>query len=771
MNPKIPAITGNVFSPESSEILDHLPILICKFLPDTTLTYINQTCCNTFGKTKQELYAVQWIHFLPETLKNSVMDILKNVKNTLVPETNSYEMKNRSGEPMIVEWKIYPVLDTQNQFQGFLGVGTDKTKEAQAAHEVKKKDELLRNVLATLDDVIWSVDAKEMKLLYVSEGAKKIYGVEPEKFYADNHLWIDMIHSEDRHFADRKVEDLFQLGKPYSEVEYRIVRPDGEVRYISDRSWTVFDEAGKPDRIEGITRDISVETRFKNEVENIKSTIHSIINNTNDMIWSVDKNFKLTYFNEPMRKSYELYTGKILKNGMSLEEVISDSEIRKQFETVYTKALQNEHFTHYYNLYGKTYEFSLNPITDNKEITGVAIFSRDISDRVVLSEKLEKSEENLRALIENTQDSIWSVDKSYKILTMNHLFHEAIFNIYKIDLKIGSNILEQFEADISSTWKEIYDSTFAGNSIRKEWEIPNQNGTSNYYEILTSPIYSFTENMQIPFPKDRSFFLSENLYDQKSKNEQSISGATIYIRDITERKLYEQKSIGVIKSKDRLLAAVAHDLKNPISGILSLTELLKEQASDPNNVELLNMMSQAANKSLNIIQDLLQIAEMENESYKLKFEKTNLNHLIQSLVKQNLPEAESKKIKLYARMETDPIPVQVELLKFQRVLENLISNSLKFTKEGGEISIHSYSQNKKAIIIVEDTGIGIPFGLQSAIFDQFTRAKRQGLKGEQTTGLGMSIVKVIVELHKGKISLESEEGIGTKFIIEIPLDL
>ncbi|WP_246846723.1 PAS domain-containing sensor histidine kinase [Leptospira barantonii] len=373
--------------------------------------------------------------------------------------------------------------------------------------------------------------------------------------------------------------------------------------------------------------------------------------------------------------------------------------------------------------------------------------------------------------MENTQDSIWSVDKSYRILTMNHLFHQAIVNIYKIDLKIGNNILEEFDSDISAIWKDIYDSTFEGNSIRKEWEIPNQEGSSNYYEILTSPIYSLAENIQIPFPKDRSFFLSENLYDQKSKNEQSISGATIYIRDITERKLYEQKSMGVIKSKDRLLAAVAHDLKNPISGILSLTELLKEQASDQNNLELLNMMSQAANKSLNIIQDLLQIAEMENESYKLKIERTNLNHLIQSLVKQNLPEAESKKIKLFARMGTDPIPVQVELLKFQRVLENLISNSLKFTKEGGEISIHSYSQNKKAMIIVEDTGIGIPFGLQSAIFDQFTRAKRQGLKGEQTTGLGMSIVKVIVELHKGKISLESEEGIGTKFIIEIPLDL
>ncbi|WP_279638492.1 PAS domain-containing sensor histidine kinase [Leptospira yasudae] len=370
-----------------------------------------------------------------------------------------------------------------------------------------------------------------------------------------------------------------------------------------------------------------------------------------------------------------------------------------------------------------------------------------MTDRIEISAKLEKSEENLRALIENTQDSIWSVDRNYRIITMNRIFHEAIFNIYKIDLKIGSNILEEFDSNMSATWKEIYDSTFEGNSIKREWDIANEDGTYNYYEILTCPIYDLSENKR------------------------SISGATIYIRDITERKNYESKATNIIKSKDRLLAAVAHDLKNPISGIISLTELLREQANNPNNAELLGMMSQAANKTLNIIQDLLQIAEMENENYKLKTEKVNLNHLIQTLVKQNLPNAESKKIKLYAKMGTDPIPVQIELLKFQRVLENLISNSLKFTKEGGEILIHSYSQNKKAMIIVEDTGIGIPAGLQSAIFDQFTRAKRQGLKGEQTTGLGMSIVKVIVELHKGKISLESEEGLGTKFIVEIPLDI
>lgn len=236
--------------------------------------------------------------------------------------------------------------------------------------------------------------------------------------------------------------------------------------------------------------------------------------------------------------------------------------------------------------------------------------------------------------MEHTQNAIWSVDKNYRILTTNRLFREFIFNTYKIDLKVGNNALEQFGLDTSATWKDIYDSTFDGVPVRKEWEILNQEGNLIYYEILTSPIYSSTGNSRISYPKDQAS-LSDFLCDEGSKNVGEILGATLYIRDITEKKVLEQKTANLIKSKNRLLTTVVHDLKNPINGILGLIELLKEQTDNQNSTGLLNMISRAANKSLNIIQDLLQIAEMENENFKLKTEKTNLNYLIESLVKQN----------------------------------------------------------------------------------------------------------------------------------------
>ncbi|PJZ52184.1 hypothetical protein CH380_16075 [Leptospira adleri] len=769
LSPKHPGIVGNAYSPESSEILDHLPLLICKFLPDTTLTYINQTCCDVFGKTKQQLYAVQWIHFLPEPIRNKIYEILKNVKNTLEPESHSYKIKNADGIFLNVEWKIYPVIDIHNQFQGFLGVGTDKTKEVSAESSIREKEDLLKKVLGTIDDLIWSADAQKNVPLFVSEAARKIYGVDPQEFSKDHELWAKMAHPEDQHIIQRKLQEL-NSGNPFVEVEYRVIKKDGEIIHICDRSWVVSDEEGKPERFEGITRDITREKELQAEMDKIRSTIHSIIENTNDPIWSLDKNYRLTYFNDAMRRRYEKLSGLEIQTGMSLEEIAPNPELKKLFTKLFERAFKNERFVHDQDIEGRILELSFNPIVKEDEITGVAVFCKDITERMAMAEMLSRSEANLRILIENTKDSILSVDRNYRILVMNQTFYDSIKNRYDLDLKAGENIIEQFGVEVHDYWKQIYDETFSGNSVLKELEVNWPNGVSNHYEILTYPILSNAAFSNRRISKNETPRTAEFLNEELPFEKETVFGATVYIRDITERKIHEQKTINRIKSKDRLLAAAAHDLKNPISGILNLTEMMKDQATDQNNIELLNMMLRAGSKSLNIIQELLQIAEMESENYRLKLETINLNHLIETLIRQNTTEAEKNKIKLYANLGTNPIHVQVESLKFQRVLENLISNSLKFTEEGGEITIRSSAKRKKAIIEVEDSGIGIPEGLQPMIFEQFTRAKRQGLKGEETTGLGMSIAKVIVELHKGKIGMESKEGVGTKFVIELPLN-
>ena len=117
---------------------------------------------------------------------------------------------------------------------------------------------------------------------------------------------------------------------------------------------------------------------------------------------------------------------------------------------------------------------------------------------------------------------------------------------------------------------------------------------------------------------------------------------------------------------------------------------------------------------------------------------------------------------------SDKLYLELDDFKFMQVSNNLISNAIKFTPDGGEITVALEEKEDRVLIRVADTGIGIPEKFHATLFDKFTRARRTGIKGEPSVGLGMSIIKTIVEWHQGKIWFESRENKGTTFFIEVP---
>ncbi|RDC63635.1 Histidine kinase [Adhaeribacter pallidiroseus] len=118
-----------------------------------------------------------------------------------------------------------------------------------------------------------------------------------------------------------------------------------------------------------------------------------------------------------------------------------------------------------------------------------------------------------------------------------------------------------------------------------------------------------------------------------------------------------------------------------------------------------------------------------------------------------------------------PIYLYLDEMKFMQAINNLISNAIKFTNDNGQITVSIEEQAGFVIIQVADNGIGIPERFQKCLFDKFTKARRRGIRGEKTTGLGMSIIKLIVELHHGTIWFESEENKGSTFFVQVPMDI
>ncbi|MBC7923261.1 MAG: HAMP domain-containing histidine kinase, partial [Ferruginibacter sp.] len=245
------------------------------------------------------------------------------------------------------------------------------------------------------------------------------------------------------------------------------------------------------------------------------------------------------------------------------------------------------------------------------------------------------------------------------------------------------------------------------------------------------------------------------------------------VDDISERKALELDLKKLYDYQETVMHMLAHDLKSPVNNIKALSGFLRknleklpagEGESKDQSHKLINMISDTCDRSYAIIRDLLLIGEFKSNE---TFEKADLKVFVESQLTVFEVEAQKKGIKISFHYPEEPVHAHINRDKFARVLENLLSNAVKFTNAGGQVTISLKNKAQRAILQVSDEGIGIPEHLQATIFNRFTKAARKGTEGETTTGLGLYIVKQIVEIHKGKIRVESQENVGTSFFIEL----
>jgi len=222
--------------------------------------------------------------------------------------------------------------------------------------------------------------------------------------------------------------------------------------------------------------------------------------------------------------------------------------------------------------------------------------------------------------------------------------------------------------------------------------------------------------------------------------------------------------------KDRIMSIVSHDLRSPLSGIRGLAELLQgAEAEDPALVrEFAQLITDAADQLLDLINDLLEVTRVESGRARLSLSEVDLCQVAHSAIKLLEPIARSKELMLELDCPDTPLLLTADEPKLRQILNNLLSNAVKFTPRGGKISTRIRSTENGVQLVVEDTGIGIPPEHLPHLFEKFGPHQRPGTQGERGTGLGMPIVKHFVELHGGRIEVESTVGVGTRFTIWLP---
>lgn len=379
---------------------------------------------------------------------------------------------------------------------------------------------------------------------------------------------------------------------------------------------------------------------------------------------------------------------------------------------------------------------------------------RNITRRKWIEKFLRESEERNRRLVELLPDPI-ILQKCGKILYVNRVAVEFLGGKNRHSF-IGKSIMDFIDIH-SDKDKAIF-----------KKKIEEQ--TNNFCLFCELEIVRKNDNIKMDVEIASTAFTYSNK-----------KATLILFRDLSDRRKAEKyiklfnDAIEYDKLKTQFFANLSHELRTPLNVILGTIQILTLylQEESKQNMEKcigdrIKVLKQNCYRLLRLVNNLIDITKIDAGYYQLELKNQNIVSVIEEITLSVAEYIEQKKIELTFDTDTEEKVIACDPDKIERIMLNLLSNALKFTDPGGSIWVNIYDKIDTIIISVKDTGIGIPKNEKKKVFEHFRQVDKSFTRRSEGSGIGLSLVKSLVEMHEGKIRVDSEYGKGSEFIIELP---
>jgi PAS domain S-box-containing protein len=480
--------------------------------------------------------------------------------------------------------------------------------------------------------------------------------------------------------------------------------------------------------------------------EKTLSQLASIVEYSDDAIISKDLDGMITSWNRGAEKIFG-YTFSEVK-GKHISILIPEG-LDSEEGMFMTKVQQGEHIDHYESVRTRKdrvkidVSISLSPLKDRAgNVTGVSKIVRDISLQ-------KRADEKFRGLLESAPDSIVIVNQ-YGTIELINIQTERLFGYNRNEL-VGQPINILLPDRYKQNHQRNVESYFSNPNVRSmgkglELFARKVDGTEFPVEISLSPL--------------------------RTEYGTWVSAA---IRDVTDRKVFEQALFEANRLKSEFLANMSHELRTPLNGIIGFSELLIDKKVGPLNdrqKEYLGDILNSGTHLLRLINDVLDLSKIESGKLELAIETFFAKEAIDEVCSVVHSIAEKKRIGIAINITPQMKEISIDKHKFKQILYNLLSNAIKFTNEGGKVTIEVESNgNEWFSVKVKDTGIGMtPEGMRT-LFTPFVQLDSGIARKQDGTGLGLVLTKKFVELHNGSIKVESEVNKGSVFTIQLPVHI
>jgi PAS domain S-box-containing protein len=391
---------------------------------------------------------------------------------------------------------------------------------------------------------------------------------------------------------------------------------------------------------------------------------------------------------------------------------------------------------------------SVSPIIDEGgRIVGASKIARDITARKRAEEDVRRSREALNRLIDLAPFGIYIVDATLKIAQMNARSQAGTF--YNVRPTIGRDLAEVMRLlwpdDVAAEIVAAFRKTLETGEAYRSHDFVRRRADSDNVESYEWELHRIT----LP---------------------DGTLGVVSYYFDTTRLRKAEKGLREADRRKDEFLATLAHELRNPLAPIKSGLEILRITRAAAATSTVQEMLERQTNHLVRLVDDLMEVARVTRGRIELRLEPIDLGGVLRNAVETSRPLIDAARHELSVTLPAEPVTLVADPVRLAQVVANLLNNAAKYTEEGGHISLSAYREGGDAVVSVRDTGIGIPAEELPRLFDLFAQADRTYHRAKGGLGIGLTLVRTLVELHGGSVLARSDGvGCGSEFIVRLPL--
>jgi len=675
--------------------------------------------------------------------------------------------------------------DAAGNALGMLGVSADITEQKLAREVLHDTQSRLEATLAAGEVGTWTWNLRDDRVV-ADRNLARLFGVsEANAQGGPIAAYLEAIHPEDRERTEALIRRAIEQNERY-ETKYRVRDADGAYRTVVARGQAEYAADGTPLRLPGVVIDVTREERAAAELHESQARYRSLFEAIDDGFCIIER---IEDVQEPGKAvdfryieanpAFAVHSGVSGVVGRTIRSLALDGVDGSI--AIYDRVLRTGEAHRFERLLGtsdRVLDVYALPVPGSPR-PRVAVIFKDISARKKVERTLRASEERVRSVLEATGAGTWEVDPVTESVSGDaelrtlHRYPEH----GPIPLANGFDFIHPGDLD------RVRASAFAamrgedGGRYHTEYRIVLPDGGSRWLEVrglasfdAAERLTRFTGTAVDITGRKQAEAEREELYARTlaAQADAEAERAKVEQAGIVERQL-RRDAEQANRAKDEFLAMLGHELRNPLAPITTALQLMKLRSEHGFEKER-TMIERQVDHLTRLVDDLLDVSRITSGKIAIDRALVNLAPIVASAIELASPVIEQRQHHLHVEVPAHGLLVQGDALRLAQVIANLLNNAAKYTEgSGGRIEVSAKREGSEIVLLVKDNGVGIAPEMLPRIFDLFVQERQAIDRARGGLGLGLTIVRTLIELHGGSVSAKSEgHGTGSEFTLRLP---